>query len=195
MTEPERAALEHIRRVAEAVIQSGEFSPPTTPTPPVEPPPVEPPVTPPPSAASGDIALLNVPYVSQLGAGADKYQFDSAAAAGGMLVQAYTSQAVTPNDFFAKTGQSADAPLTMSLVSSTLARYGVANRQRATMRILDISAALASGRPVLLPLLHSFLREAGLTTESTDAPHYMLAVGLDVENIYLHDPLRRDGGA
>ncbi|MCF6278628.1 MAG: hypothetical protein L3J16_07770 [Anaerolineales bacterium] len=188
MTEPERAALEHIRRVAESVINTGEFSPTPTETPPAESPP-EPPLT-----ASGEIALLKVPYISQFGPGADQYQYDSAAAAGAMLVQAYTSQTVTPNAFFTKAGQSLDKPLSMNLISTTLARYGIPNRQRSRMRILDISAALASGRPVLLPLRHSLLREAGLTNETTSAPHYMLAVGLDMEHIYLHDPLWQDGG-
>jgi hypothetical protein len=194
MTEPERAALEHIRRVAEAVITTGEFATP----PPVTPPPTTPPeTTSPPSATGGrNSTLLNVPYVSQLGPGAENYRYDSAAAAAAMLVRAYTGKPVTPDEFFAKAGQSADKPLTMNLVSITLARYSVQNRQRANMRVLDISAALASGRPVLLPLQHSLLREAGLTSEATDAPHYVVAVGLDVAHIYVHDPLwQGEGGA
>ena len=194
MTEPERAALEHIRRVAEAVIESGDFVPPTTPppvTPSVTPPPAQPPVSPP--VGESQVAILNVPYLTQFGADADKHIHDSAAAAGAMLVRAYTGENITPNEFFDTTRQS-DKALTISQVSIALSKYGVSSRQRARMRILDISAALASGRPLLLPLSNAVLREAGLTNESTDAPQYVIAVGLDMENIYVHDPLRHGEG-
>ncbi|OQY28858.1 MAG: hypothetical protein B6I38_08805 [Anaerolineaceae bacterium 4572_5.1] len=111
-----------------------------------------------------------------------------------MLVQAFTSQTITPNEFFTKSGQTSDQPLSLRQVGATLMRYGLSALQRSRMRLLDLSAALASGRPLLLPLKHAVLREAGLTNESTDAPHYMVAVGLDMTHFYLHDPLRRDNG-
>ncbi len=189
MTEPERTALEHIRRVAESVIQTGNWTSPPS-QPPVQPP--VPPPTPPP-AASGDIALLNVPYVSQFGAGADQYTHDSAAAAGAMLVRAYTPQTPTPDEFFSKSGQSSDQPLSLRQVSAALVRYGISAQQRSRMRLLDLTASLASGRPLLLPLKHAVLQAAGLTSETTAAPHYVVAVGLDMARIYIHDPLRRDG--
>jgi uncharacterized protein YgiM (DUF1202 family) len=36
------------------------------------------------------------------------------------------------------------------------------------------------------------LQQAGLTPETYTGPHYLVAVGLDVEMVYLHDPLRKD---
>jgi hypothetical protein len=175
MTDPDRAALEHIRRVTEAALAA---------------------VTVPSSSGTGGsglgAALLPVPYVSQLGPGADRYTHDSAAAVGAMLVRAYTSQPATPDEFFGRSGQTTDRPLTFQQIGNILNQFSLPNDIRHGLKLVDLFAALTMSRPVFMAVHQITLRDNGLTGESYDGIHYVLAVGVDVENIYIHDPFRKD---
>ncbi len=175
MTEPEHAALEHILRVVESVI--GE----TTPAPSA------------PSQTGGAApAILPVPYVSQLGPGAEQFTNDSGAAAGVMLVRAYTDKSLTPNDFFNQSGQHADNPLSFTHIANALNANGVPAELRVPLKLADLALILSSGRPAILLVKQAVLQQAGLTTETYNGPHYLVAVGLDVKQVYIHDPLRQD---
>jgi hypothetical protein len=176
MTEPEHAALEHIRRVVDTIL--GE--------------PVTPSVPAPTEGGTGAPAILPVPYLVQLGAGADKYKNDSGAAAGVMLVRAYTDKTPTVDEFFSKTGQTTDKALTLTQVGSGLTAYGVTVEQRASLKLGDLALILATGRPVIVLVKYAVLNAAGLTPETDDSAHCLVAVGVDVKHIYVHDPLRRD---
>jgi len=170
MTEPERAALDHIRRVVDSVI--GEVTPPVS--------------------LPGGINILLVPYVSQLGPGGDQAVDDSGAAAGAMLVRAYTDTALTPNDFINRTGQHTDSPLSFMQISNVLRMNGIPVELRTGLKLADLSLILFSGRPVILLVNQIVLEQAGLTPATFDGPHFLVAVGVDVKQVYVHDPLRQD---
>lgn len=181
MTEPEHAALEHIRRVVDTIL--GEPVPPSVPVPT----PGETPAAPSPAPV-----ILPVPYTVQLGAGADKYKNDSGAAAGTMLVHAYTDKTPTVDEFFTKSGQTTDKALTLTQIGTGLTAFGVTIEQRASLKLGDLALILATGRPVIVLVKYSVLNSAGLTPETDESFHSLVAVGVDVKNIYIHDPLRRD---
>lgn len=173
MTEPERAALDHIRRVVDSVI--GELtSPEILPTEPQA------------------VSILPVPYVSQLGTGAAEVVNDSGAAAGAMLVRAYTEKTITPTDFSNQTGQHSEALLSFTQISNALRTNGIPVEMRSGLKLGDLSLILISGRPVILLVKQTVLHQAGFTPESFDGPHFLVAVGVDVKQVYIHDPLRHD---
>jgi hypothetical protein len=180
MTEPEHAALEHIRRVVDTIL--GEPVPTSVPAPVID-------TTPAPAAAP---ALLPVPYMAQMGTGADKFKNDSGAAAGVMLVRAYTDKTPTVDEFFAKAGQTTDKALTLAQIVAGLTAYGVTAEQRASLKLADLALILSTGRPVIVLVKYSVLSAAGLTPETDDSLHCLVAVGLDVKQVYVHDPLRQD---
>jgi uncharacterized protein YvpB len=176
MTEPERAALEHIRQVVDAVIGAPAPSP---------------------NPAAGEdqarkVPLLPVPYVSQVGEGAEQSNNDTGAAAGAMLVLAYTGKQVTPNDLFQQSGQKSDLPLTMKQLSTVLASNGVAVDQRSALKLAELALVLATGRPAVLLVKYAVLQQAGLAPETYNGAHYLVAVGMDIKNVYVHDPFRYD---
>ena len=196
MTEPERAALDHIRQVVDSVL-----GPPTIPdTLPPEPSASIPDTlpsdtnapTPDPLPPDSKASILPVPYISQLGAGADKVINDSGSAAGAMLLQAYIDQATTPAEFYKQTGQIGDAPLSFAQISNTLNAKGLPVELRSSLKLADLSLILFSGRPVVALVKQSVLHASGLTPEKFDGPHYLVVVGMDVEQAFVHDPLRKD---
>jgi len=174
MTEPERVALEHIRRVVDSVIGDAATASPI------------------PAGGAGSAALLPVPYTAQLGSGADQFANDSGAASGVMLVQAYTDKTATPNSFFTQSGQTSDAALSFTHIANALNANSVASEMRTNLRLSDLAVILSSGRPAILLIKQTVLKDAGLSAESYTGPHYVVAVGLDVANVYIHDPLRAD---
>jgi hypothetical protein len=176
MTEPERAALDHIRRVIDSVI--GEAAPVTT--------------TPTPTPTSAAVNILPIPYVSQLGSGADQHSNDSGAACGAMLIRAYTAKVITPDDFFNQSGQSADNSLSFTQISNVMNTNGVPVEMRTALKLSDLALILASGRPAILLVKQAVLQQAGLTPETYTGAFNVTAVGLDVNGVYIHDPLRKD---
>ncbi len=133
MTEPEHAALEHILRVVESVI--GETTPAPSGT----------------SQTGGAAtpAILPVPYISQLGTGAEQFTNDSGAAAGVMLVRAYIDKTITPNDFFNQSGQHADYPLSFTQIANALSANGVSAELRVPLKLAETwrSSSPAGARP------------------------------------------------
>jgi uncharacterized protein YgiM (DUF1202 family) len=61
-----------------------------------------------------------------------------------------------------------------------------------SLKLTDLALILASGRPAILLIKQTVLKDAALTTESYDGAHYVVAVSLDAGQIYIHDPLRKD---
>lgn len=184
MTEPERAALDHIRKVIDSVIGARNL-PDTLPT---DPNASNPDTLPPDISPS----VLPVPYLSQLGAGAGGASSDSGATAGAMLVQAYTGQAISPADFYRQTGQAGSAPLTFAQISNTLSAKGLPVELRSGLKLADLSFILFSGRPVIALVNQTILQAAGLTPEKVNGSHFIVVVGMDVEQAFIHDPLRKD---
>jgi|GEM_PF-2031836 hypothetical protein len=220
MTEPERAALDHIRQVVDSVLGVPNI-PDTLPpdsnasTPDTLPPDTNASITdtlPPDTNASIpdtlpsdsstptpdplppdiDASILPVPYFSQLEAATDQFISDSGAATGAMLVQSYTDQTITPAEFYKQTGQVGDAALSFEQISNTLGAKGVPVELRSGLKLADLSLILFSGRPVIALVQQMVLQAAGLTPEKIDGPHYLVVVGMDVEQAFVHDPLRRD---
>ena len=170
MTEPERAALDHIRQVVDSVIGMAE--------------------SPAPTPLGVNLPILPVPYISQYEAG--QVIADSGAAAGAMLVRAYTNQSINPADFSIQAGQSADTPLSFAQISNALSANGVQTELRSNLRLADLSLILFSGRPVIVSVKQTVLQEAGLTPEGFNGQYYLVVLGADICQAYIHDPLRQD---
>jgi len=175
MTEPERAALDHIRRVVDSVI--GETSSPEVPA-----------ATP--SVGGGPIYCLPVPYLSQMGI--DEAVYDSGAAAGAMLVRAYTGNLLTPREFLDQVGPYNETSLSLTQIANVLRTNGVQVEMRSNLKLSDLDLILFSGRPAMVLVKQIILQQGGLTPESFDGPHHLVCVGLDLRCVYAHDPLRRD---
>ncbi len=176
MSKAERAALEHIRTVVDSVIGEARTGP----------------VPAPAGEGPGKVPLLPVPYISQLGEGADRFNNDSGAAAGAMLVQAYSGKSVSPDDLFAQSGQQADLPLSLAQVASVLSANGVAVDQRSGLKLGELALVLSTCRPAILLVRYAVLQQAGLAPETYNGAHYLVAVGLDLKSVYVHDPFRYD---
>jgi hypothetical protein len=172
MTEAERAALDHIRQVVDSVI--GVPAPPE------------------PLPAGTYASILPVPYISQLVEEDDQSTNDSGVAAGVMLARAYVDQAIKPADFCNQAGQTAGNPLSFTQILTAMNANGVPVEMRSNLKLADLSIILFSGRPVIAPIKQTVLQHAGLTPETFTGPYYIVIVGMDVKQVFIHDPLRKE---
>ncbi|MGA2488808.1 MAG: hypothetical protein ABSF99_01280 [Anaerolineales bacterium] len=187
MTEPERAALEHIRQVVDSVI--GASAPPE----PATPEPVTPePTTTEPAPAETLPSILPVPYFSQAGDEANLPTNDSGSASGVMLVRAYNGADIIPADFYNQAGQSAGNALSFTQIMNALSANGVPVELRSNLKLADLPLILFSGRPVITPIQQAVLQQAGLSPDIFKGPYYVVVVGMDMKQVFIYDPLRQD---
>jgi hypothetical protein len=138
------------------------------------------------------VTLLPVPYVSQLGTGADAHANDCGAASAVMLMHAYQKSSMTPDDFYAQFHISGDPFLSASQIRNAMNTMGLLTEFRGGMAIPDLFNLVASGKPAIVLVRYKVLYEAGLTEKTNQGPYFAVMVGLDPKYIYLHDPLYTD---
>ncbi len=172
MTEPEHAALDHIRRVVDSVI--GEAAPGQE-------------AAAAPTVREG-VYCLPVPYLSQAEAGND-----SGAAAGTMLAQAYGHNSLTAGEFLKMVGDREQAPISMTQVANALRGNGIPVEMRTNLKLSDLVLILFSGRPAIVLVKQNVLQQEGLTSESFEGPHHLVCLGLDLRSVVVHDPLHQNG--
>jgi len=138
------------------------------------------------------VTLLVVPYISQLGPGADSRRNDCGAAVSAMILAAYTGNFITPDEFYEKFNIIGDPYLTQEHVRNALGSEGLPTHFKSDLEIDDLFEYLRSGIPIIIPTNYNVLHEAGLTESAFAGPHFSVVVGMDLKNIYVHDPLFTD---
>ena len=141
------------------------------------------------STAFKPVTLLPVPYVSQLGAGAEAHKNDCGAACAIMLLRAYTGTAMTPDEFYTNFNIAGDPYLSVPTLRNALGNLGVLTGFQVGLTMADLFNTLAIGKPAIVLLRYKTLEDARLTEKHYEGPHFAVAVGMDAKFIYLHDPL------
>ncbi len=138
------------------------------------------------------VTLLPVPYISQLGPGAELHNNDCGAASAVMLMRAYQKSSLTPNGFYGQFNISGDPFLSVNQIKNAMNTMGLLTEFRAGLSIPDLFNLIASGKPSIVLIRYKTLYEAGLTEKTFQGPHFAVVVGLDPKYVYLHDPLYTD---
>ena len=139
-------------------------------------------------------ALLPVPYISQLGEGADLYNNDCGAAAGAMLIEAYGEGNISVNKFYEETGQNSDMYLSATQIMRVLRQYGVSCTWQEDLSIEDLFCHLRFNTPLIVLINYGIIRGAIETESNFTGPHFSTVVGLNISEVYIHDPLWSDEG-
>jgi len=135
------------------------------------------------------VTLLPVPYVTQLGVGADTHKKDCGAACAVMLLRAYTDTIMTPDQFYTDFNIQGDPYLSVPTMRNAMGRMGVLTTFKAGLTMANLFDTLATGKPAIVLIRYKTLEDAGLTEKNYEGPHFAVAVGMDTKYIFLHDPL------
>lgn len=137
-------------------------------------------------------SLLSVPYISQIGSTADAHNNDCGAASALMLLRAYHKIDMTVDEFYTTFKISKDVYLSVSQLRNALSSRGITTEYKANLTTQDIFAKLALGIPLIVLFRYKIFADAGLTFSKFQGPHFAVVVGLDIKNIYIHDPLYKE---
>lgn len=141
------------------------------------------------STAFKPVTLLPVPYVSQLGAGAEAHKNDCGAACAVMLLSAYKNITMSPDEFYVTFNVQGDPYLSVQTIRNAIGNLGVLTTFKAGLTMADLFNTFATGKPVIVLIRYKTLEDAGLTEKHYEGPHFAVGVGMDSKYIYLHDPL------
>ena len=141
------------------------------------------------STAFKPMTLLPVPYLSQIGDGAEKHRNDCGAACAVMFLRAYTNTTMTPDQFYGLFNISGDPYLSVPTLRNAMGKLGVLTTFKVGLAMADLFNTLATGKPVIVLIRYKTLEDAGLTERHYEGPHFAVGVGMDSKYIYLHDPL------
>lgn len=143
------------------------------------------------SAPFKPATLLPVPYLSQLGPGADARKNDCGAASSIMLLKAYIPNfQMMPDEFYTRFAiPGADPYLSVTQLRNAMGSLGLLTDFRATLTMQDLFGFLAASKPVIVLLRYKVFEDAGLTEKQFEGPHFAVVVGMDIRYIYIHDPL------
>lgn len=131
---------------------------------------------------------LDVPYVSQLGTNANEHNNDCGAASAVMIIKAYTGEDVTVDQFYNETGISYDGYLSASQLISVLSKHKVGAKWIIS-NMQSLMENLRNGKPCICLVSYKTIRDSIATESQFAGFHFMLAIGYDTKNIYVHDPL------
>jgi len=135
------------------------------------------------------VTLLPVPYVSQLGAGAEAHKNDCGAACTVMFLRGYTNTTITPDAFYATFNITGDPYLSVQTIRNAMSNSGVLTTFKAGLTMADLFNTFATGKPVIVLIRYKTLEDAGFTEKHYEGPHFAVGVGMDSKYVYLHDPL------
>jgi hypothetical protein len=145
--------------------------------------------------SAGQRKVLNVPYASQLGPGADAHNDDCGAASIAMLINAYTGATIPVDTLFFECQPAGDVPLSAGQLMTVLEKHGVKTKWFAFQKEGDLYTFISSRRPFIALILYGVLVQAGFT-ERMDFKgfHFVVVVGADVGTVVIHDPYYSGGG-
>ena len=141
------------------------------------------------STAFKPVVLLPVPYVSQIGPGADAHNNDCGAASAVMMIAAYTKTKMTPDDFYTRYAITGDPFLNVVQIRNGMGSLGVLTDFRAGLGIPDIFNAIAGGKPIIALIRYKVFSDAGLAEKTFQGPHFAVVIGMDCKYVYINDPL------
>jgi hypothetical protein len=135
--------------------------------------------------------LLQAPYFSQLGPGADANMDDCGAAAGLMVLKAYKPELVmTVDDFYSEANPNRkNEPLWVSQIRAVLTAHGIATDYKNPFDDALLFKCMREHKPVIALINYGRLVENNLTQFSNfKSSHYAVVVGVDPGYIYVNDP-------
>jgi predicted double-glycine peptidase len=134
-------------------------------------------------------SLLPVPYLPQLGPGAELHNNDCGAASGAMVLKAYTGADLTPDVFYDKAHPSGGVYLGVGEIQQVLSVNRVGTTWKVNQSLGNLFMALTENKPSIVLFKYSFLSDANLTESKFKGAHFAVVVGMDLKTIYMNDPL------
>ncbi|MCS7011397.1 MAG: C39 family peptidase, partial [Anaerolineales bacterium] len=137
------------------------------------------------------VHLLPVPYVSQMGPGADTNRNDCGAACGLMVLKAYKPDiSLTVDAFYRQANPNGrDEALWVGQIRRVLSAYGIQTEYKGALTETVVFQLLLQKKPIIALIHYGTLVDRQLTQFTNfRGGHFVVIIGMDTHYIYVHDP-------
>ena len=131
--------------------------------------------------------ILNIPYVGQVGTGSNEHGNDCGATCVAMVLQSMGISTPNVDDLFNKAKPTGDSYLNIADLLIILGSYGISADFETGISNKDLWSLLSSG---IAPI--ALIRYGGLSSirpNKFTGSHFVVVVGIDLDTVYIHDPL------
>lgn len=133
-------------------------------------------------------SVLRVPYVGQVGQGADQQGNDCGAACVSMLLELLTKVSFSPDVLYSEAKPGQNVYLSVSDLMGMLSRRSISTEWRYNVSTPDLYWVLSR---TMLPCI-ALIRYGALESirpNDFKGSHFVVVIGMDLDTVYIHDPL------
>lgn len=131
-------------------------------------------------------AFWNVPYIGQVGAGADEHGSDCGPTCAGMVIAWAGITPPSVDDLFNEVS-SGNGYTSYGDIGALLAHRGIKADYDAAVSTAELFTILCSGVPVVALIRYGGL--AAIRPNNFSGSHFVVIIGMDLDTIYINDPL------
>ena len=132
-------------------------------------------------------AFWNVPYIGQVGSGANEHGNDCGASSAAMVIQFCGVQPPTIDTLFNEANPNGDAYLSVGDLLGMLSRRGINADWDANITNVELFRILSTGVPVIALIRYGALET--IRPNKFTGSHFVVVIGMDLDTVYIHDPL------
>jgi hypothetical protein len=132
-------------------------------------------------------SILNVPYIGQVGEGANAHGNDCGASSVAMIIKMLTNNVPTVDSLYDEVKPSGDSYLSVSDLMILLNKRGIKCDWDAGYAIKDLYWTLTDGIPVIALIRYGAL--SPIRPNKFTGSHFIVVIGIDLTHVYIHDPL------
>lgn len=129
----------------------------------------------------------NVPYVGQVGSGADEHGNDCGAASEAMVKRYFLGDSPTVDALYNAIRPSGDSYLSVGELLSQLTKAGIPCQWDAGIPTTELYSILAEGVPGIALIRYGALNI--IRPNNFTGSHFVVVIGMDLDTVYIHDPL------
>jgi len=132
-------------------------------------------------------SILNVPYIGQVGEGANAHGNDCGASSAAMIIKGLIGSVPTVDSLYDEVRPSGDSYLSVGDLMKLLSARGIKCEWDANYAIKDLYWTLVQGIPVIALIRYGAL--SSIRPNKFTGSHFIVVVGIDLTHVYIHDPL------
>jgi hypothetical protein len=132
-------------------------------------------------------SILNVPYIGQVGEGANAHGNDCGASSAAMIIKGLIGYVPTVDSLYDEVRPSGDSYLSVGDLMKLLSARGIKCEWDANYATKDLYWTLVQGIPVIALIRYGAL--SSIRPNKFTGSHFIVIVGIDLTHVYIHDPL------
>jgi len=133
------------------------------------------------------IAYWNVPYVGQVGTGANEHYNDCGPTSAAMVIKFYGANFTTIDVLFNEVQPSGDSYTSFGDICKLWDARGIDADYAQEVSLGELYEYLVKGAPVVALIRYGALES--IRPNTFKGSHFVVVIGMDLQNVYIHDPL------